>query len=326
MNYHNRNTDNRTIRKWAVEFVAVHAPKSKIDLDQPSDFELKSIGVIGRALAKGYPITPEHKQKMLEELHVLELKYQKKPKVKVATKVAAKPVVEDKNAILISKHKAEIDAEIDAWAQGKLDFSAKAYLESNNVPGPVAKAIGSLYVPLMKELQAAVDGDDEQLVEGYRNFGKVRLKRFVKFVQSIISDCAQQVVTVKVRKPRVRKEKPASVQVAKLKYMKSFTELKLTSENPERIIGAEQVYLYDTEKRKLFVYGAETGQKLGVRGTTITGFSVEHSSVKLLRKPEVFMAGSLARRAIATAYKALTTKAHPVNGRVNDKMIILKVF
>ncbi|NBR26480.1 MAG: hypothetical protein EBU08_22410, partial [Micrococcales bacterium] len=60
-----------------------------------------------------------------------------------------------------------------------------------------------------------------------------------------------------IRKKRTVKEKPASVVVAKLNYLQEFAELGLKSIAPEKIIGASQVWAYNTKTKLLGVYNAE---------------------------------------------------------------------
>lgn len=321
-NYHNRNTESKTIRKWALDFVQTVEASFVPIVNKATDFELRTIGIMARASMRGDYVSPTHATNMRRDIHRLIEKYRL-----VEKKDKPKPVVtEAPKENPASKHIAEVNGAIDDFLTKDEQFSMKGYLASNNVPGAVAKNIGQAFVKLQTELREAIDGKDVQLKEGYAHLGKVKLKRFYAMVQQLIVDCAQQVVTAKVRKPRVKKEKPPAVQAAKLKYLKEFPDLKLVSVKPETIVGAEVVWLYDTERRKVTVYVADQGQKLGIKGTTITGFSVAESGVKTLRKPELFLTGSLAKRTIMTSFKDLKTKASVPNGRTNEKMIILKVF
>lgn len=323
LNYHNKNTEDKTIRKWALDYQTKRNAKDVPALAKASDFELRSIGMIARAIAREEYISPEHVNRINNDIDELIAKYKG---TKTETVEVQKPTVVDRTKELASKHIAEVEGAIDEYLVNGTEFSMKGYLVSNNVSGPVAKQVAQFMVRRQTELKEAVEGKDAQLKEAYSHLGKVKLKRFLGLIQQIIVDCAQQVVTNKVRKPRVKKEKPAAVQVAKLKYMKEFKDMSLTSESPEGIIGAEQVWLYDTAKRKVYVYSAETGQKLGVKGTTITGFSVAESGGKTLRKPEDFVKGNLAKRTINATFKSLKTKVQAVNGRTNENVIILKVF
>jgi hypothetical protein len=300
------------------------APSTYAILERCSDTELRQIGIIGRAIMMEKPITLDHITRIDSEVFGLIQKYNSKPEKIVA--VAKPVVVEDKITPAVKKHCAEVDNAIDEYITDNKDFSMKGYLATNNVNAQIAKGIAAKYQGLESELREAIDGKDAQLKEAYSYLGKVKLKRFYAMVQQIIADCAQQVVTVKVSKPRVQKEKPPAVLASKMKYKKQFEELNLTSEKPEKIIGADTVWIYDTARRKITVYIADQSQKLSIRGTVITGFSVAESGTKTLRKPDAFLAGSLAKRAILQSFKDVKTKPAVPNGRVNDDCIILKVY
>ena len=183
-----------------------------------------------------------------------------------------------------------------------------------------------MYVKLYNELADAINSEDEQLVEGYSNFTKRELKAFHKFVGQIIEDCEQMVQTAKAtRAPRKRKPVPLSKQVAKMKYMKEFPELKLKSCKAEDIIGATELWVYNTKYRKVQVYKAE--QSLSVKGTSVLGFDVKESKSLTLRKPEEFFKGlSIGKRALNGALKKLTTKPTTPNGRINEECILLGAF
>jgi hypothetical protein len=319
-NYHNKNTEPKTLRKWVLDYTQSLDPKTVATISKASDFELRTLGMLARAKMRGDYISEQHEVTLEQGIKDLIEKYKAEAKATVTT------VVLEKKVDVSSKHIAEVNAAIDDYLQNDTPFSMKGFIASNNIPGSVAKSIGQSFVGLQEELKEAVQGDDEQLKEGYSHLGKVKLKRFYALVQQLILDCAQQVVTAKVRKPKAKKEKPASVLVNKLKYLKEFADLNLKSEKAESIVGADTLWLYDTESRKITVYVADQGQKLGVKGTTITGFSVADSGVKTLRKPETFLTGSLAKRTIMSSFKDLKTKASVPNGRTNERMIILKVF
>ena len=87
------------------------------------------------------------------------------------------------------------------------------------------------------------------------------------------------------KKPRARKAKPVEKIVGKLKYAKANDQLKLVSVNPADIIGAKELWVFNVKTRKLGNYVAADFQELGVKGTTITGFSESLSVQKTQHLP-----------------------------------------
>jgi hypothetical protein len=129
------------------------------------------------------------------------------------------------------------------------------------------------------------------------------------------------------RKPKAKKAVPAEKIVAKLKYKKADEPLKLVSINPADILGAKELWTYNTKSRKLGKYVASEFADLGVKGTSIVNFD-EHKSVqKTLRKPidqlkEFKAAGKVALRKFLDDINAVDTK---MNGRINEEIMLLKV-
>lgn len=321
-NYHNKNTESKVIRKWALEYQGSIDKKTVPLLNKASDFELRSVGIMGRAIMRGDYVSEKHVDNVKKSLGELIKKYAEVETEKAVVQVVTPAPVVDKSSV----HIAEVNGAIDDWCTNGTAFSMKDYVASNNLTGPVAKSVGAFFNRLVNELAEAVEGKDPQLKEAYAYMGKVKLRKFHALIEQIILDCQQQVVSAKAqRKPRARKEKPAAVLVAKLKYMKEHAESNLKSDDPKTIVGASQVWLYDVDRRKLSCYNAVKGQTLTVKGTAIMNWDVATSSAKTLRKPELVISNT-AKRTINSNYEAVTTKAQAVNGRTNDNTVILKAF
>jgi hypothetical protein len=109
--------------------------------------------------------------------------------------------------------------------------------------------------------------------------------------------------------------------------MKTNEPLKLVSINPADILGAGELWIFNTKTRKLGKYVAAEFQTLGVKGTTITGFDEFKSVQKTIRKPEEKLkefkaAGKIALRKFLEDVNATDTK---MNGRINEDTILLRI-
>lgn len=330
INWYNANTDEKQIRAYAEQYV-----KSSADLKQyiypvskASFLEIKAVGIIGRLIKRGQHVDIADMLKVLERLENLSQQYKKVVVAPAAVHAVATPVsVQDRIMDSARRVACDVDQQIDSFVETKqTDFSMKSYLLTNSVSGAVSKKIGEFYKQTVIELEDAIKGKDVQLKEGYSNFTKVQLKKLCELVKQIIADCTQQVVTAKTsRKPRVRKSKPASVIVSKIKYLKEDPQLKLKSISPTEIIGSSELWVYVPDKRKLTVYrGADNGH-LGVSGMSITNYDVEKSETKTIRKPEEFFKQltSTGKRAMANAWKALKSKVSKPRSRINEEMLLL---
>jgi hypothetical protein len=329
--WYNNNEDDKVKRKWLSTFLTQNNLKGLVStFNDLSDFDVRQLAVLCRLKSRGQVLEEREEQWILNRIEELKVKIPKKKKVVVDTQPTT-PVVSIQQRMEDRAHElaGEIDGAIDDFVTNKKsDFSAKNYLLANQVAAPIAKRIGEFYVKQSKELHEAIAGDDEQLVEGYSNFTKRELKKFAEFIDTIIADCNQAVQTAKAtRMPRKRKEKPAGVQVAKMKVMKEFPELKLKSAALTDIIGSTEVWFYNTKYRRVGVYKGTNGNTLAVKGTTIVGFDTAESKQFTLRKPEEFFKNlSFGKRALNASLKTLKTKPAVPNGRFNEETILLGAF
>jgi hypothetical protein len=328
LNYYNSNHDDKDKKKWFISHYAKIDKKLAVEFLKIDEYHFRYAGILARLQDGGSELQEKELNFFNERVRVIkELIDQKKEPVK-AKAVTITPTVSIQDRMDEKAHElaGEIEGAIDDFVLNKVEFSTKNFLLANNVSAPIAKRIGEMFVHTYNELADAINGEDEQLVEGYSHFSKRDLKAFHKFVGQIIEDCEQMVQTAKVtRAPRKRKPVPLSKQVAKVKYLKEFAELKLKSVKPEEMVGAKEVWIYNTKYRKVQVYKADGG--LAVKGTTLIGFDVKESKSMTLRKPEDFFKDlSFGKRALNAAVKVIKTKPTTPNGRINEECIILGAF
>ena len=213
-------------------------------------------------------------------------------------------------------------------------FDPKAFKVLNLLKGKGSKAahariIRDFYARDLAELEELAGGKaDDQLKEAYGHRTKKQIKAFIAFLKEIESACTMLMEEAKInRAPRKAKVVSKDKLVAKLKYLKSNEPLKLVSINPADIIGAKELWTYNTKNRKLGKYVASDFHDLGVKGTSITGFDEVKSVQKTLRKPvdqlkEFKAAGKVQLRKFLEDINAVDTK---MNGRINAEIMLLKV-
>jgi len=245
------------------------------------------------------------------------------------------PVVSIQDRVREASYKMteEIETAIEAFQTDPEAFDPKAFKVLNLLKAYQAKAahariIKDFYAKDLNELVEAASTKDEQLKEAYSHLSKVQLRKITAFYQEIVSACEMLAQEAKVnRKPKAKKAVPAEKIVAKLKYKKADEPLKLVSINPADILGAKELWTYNTKSRKLGKYIAEEFQDLGIKGTTIIGFSEVKSVQKTLRKPidqlkEFKAAGKVVLRRFLEDINAVDTR---MNGRINEDIILLKI-
>ena len=228
----------------------------------------------------------------------------------------------------------ELETAIESFQNDPENFNPKEFkvlnlLKGKGVKAAHARIIKDFYSRDLAELDELASGKaDEQLREGYSHLSKKQVKSLIAFYQEIASACDMLAQEAKVnRAPRAKKSVPAEKIVAKLKFMKTNEPLKLVSVNPTDIIGAGELWVYNTKNRKLGKYVAKEFNTLNVKGTTITNFDEFKSVCKTLRKPEEKLkefkaAGKVQLRKFLDDINATDTK---MNGRINEETILLKV-
>jgi len=245
------------------------------------------------------------------------------------------PVVSIQDRVREASYKMteEIETAIEAFQTDPETFDPKAFkvlnlLKAHQAKAAHARVIRDFYANGLNELVEAATTKDEQLKEAYSHLSKVQLRKITAFYQEIVSACEMLAQEAKVnRKPKAKKAVPAEKIIAKLKYKKADEPLKLVSINPADILGAKELWTYNTKSRKLGKYLAAEFQELGVKGTTITGFNEATSVQKTLRKPadqlkEFKAAGKVVLRKFLEDINAVDTR---MNGRINEDIILLKI-
>lgn len=228
-----------------------------------------------------------------------------------------------------------IGAVFDEWLDDLMSGKAKkmdtmepiTQMKLSDFKAGQARWVRSFYEPELALVQEVLTGKDEQLVEGYSNVKKSCLLRVAKLLDKILTATTMiETVSKAQRKTRVKKLPSVTKQIARLKYCERHDETGVASVSPAGIIGASEVWVYNTKYRKLGHYVAQDASGLSVKGTTIKDFSTA-SIQKTLRKPkkqlkDFMSSGKVKLRKFLDNIRAVDTK---LNGRINTNIVILKI-
>jgi len=189
----------------------------------------------------------------------------------------------------------------------------------------------------LKKMDEHTQDQWAQLKEGYAHLKKGDIKKFRTAIDELMAALDFIIDSAKAtRKPRKAKPKSATKLVEKLKYAKTDEKYKLASIDPSVIVGANELWVFNTKTRKLGKYVAANidpkgmgrdGTGLSVKGTTIIGFNEKESIQKTLRKPDEQLkafkgAGKVVLRKFMDEIATTDTK---LNGRCNPDTVLLKV-
>ena len=279
----------------------------------------------------------EHEQSIIDEQISQMLKSKQEIKKAAATdeeNAQVKLTIQDHLREKASECAGELEGMFDdfiaAGAKMSADFKPIALIRGMNISPQMIPNITKVWDLRLAEFNEVLEGEDEQLVEGYSHLSKAQLKQCVKFCETVLADCSSYISIKKVeRKPRAKKAISPERQSSKFKYLKEFVELGLKSENPAKLVNASEAWLYDSVKRKLIHVMADA--HLGtftVKGSAIIAFDALTTVQKTLRKPAeqikaVMSGGKPAMRKSFGDIKSTETK---FTGRGNENMIILKAW
>jgi len=274
---------------------------------------------IARLINKGYEV-PAHSKKFLEETFAYIL-----TKAKVA-----EPTNTNKTSIQdrMRDRQSEIIGDIEELIDNGEVFSLYDWLKGKEIPAAYCPAIATYYAPILGELIEALDGVDPQLKEAYGHMTKKQLRDRIEFYNKLIEDAERYGnVTKKTRAPR----KPRTISVEKklknFKYQKEDNTFKIASINPEKLIGCQELWTFNTKNKVLTVFRAIDRGGLQVKGTSIINYDEANSiSKRTGRKPEEYVkkvqeAGKVTLRKLMDELKSDATFAH----RINENTILLKI-
>ena len=337
--YYNYFYSNRELRpefnSWLAGSNLVDADTLRAYLKSPDSLTPITVAALVRAHRKGMPMRDrfrDHiKNTVLSIVNRAALGTAPAETEKEKPKAAAKqPTIQDRLREIAEGHIAHIESFEDQLESDAVTFDAYGYFHEKTATQGAVVAVGKFFQPHFEEISAAARGEDEQLKEGYRKWTKARFKRYIAFYTALFADIEkyQQHKTV-VRKPRVKRAPSKEKLVARVKYMKQDAVLKLTSINPADIVGASQLWVFNTRTRKLGVYVADSLQgPLSIKGTSIVGFDEAASVNKTVRKPadalrDFFKATKPALKKFLSTIKSTESK---LTGRLNEDTVLLKVL
>jgi hypothetical protein len=210
------------------------------------------------------------------------------------------------------------------------------WLQGKEVSAANAKHMHEFYNPQLEEIEEAYCGivlkqeADEQIKEGYSGYSKDQLKKLFGFYVMIVEDLEQYMSnSKKERKPRVKKPMSAEKKLKDFKYMEFDNTKKIQSVQPVRILGASELWAFNTKYNQLTVLRATGSTTLDVHRTAIINFDPSQSETKKLKAKDVEAilkqvsdAGKVALRTIMKNARGSTQK---LQERMNENTLLLRV-
>jgi hypothetical protein len=234
---------------------------------------------------------------------------------------------------------AEFDGQVDNFILNKKDkkFSPVEILKRFQITKDQSDIISEkLRKSYLNELNEVLKGKDDQLVEAYSYLTVKRLKEFIALIKDFIKECDEYKEKApktneklrRPRKPRAKKIKAPKDQIKKLLFLAESKEFKLKSIPADKIVGATQLWVFNTKYRYLGVYNASDSAGFSVKGSTLKNFDQATSTEKKLRKPQDILKKALdgGKVALRKLLPAVRCKEKKLTGRINKHTILLRVL
>ena len=261
----------------------------------------------------------------LEDVKKQEALDKKNDEKKTRPKISIQDRIQNQVEDFISVVEGQADDFVDSGYKMKYDVYGD--LTNRGCKSVHARKMKPFYIDCYNELVDVYNKDDEYVLEAWSHLKPKYHKKMMDFYGIIVDDIDRIIKNATAqRKPRKRKTYSAERLVKNLKYQQEFSELKLVSVNPEKIIGAVELWVFNTKYNRLGVYRAVNSVRgFSVKGCTIEHFDENESVQKTARKPKEAL-NVLNKRSLKAMLKNMKTKEQPLTGRINAQTILLGVF
>lgn len=268
-------------------------------------------------IVNGSPIDPSIA--MIEE----EKKKPKEEKKKVIVSIQDR--IREQVEVIIGQIEGRVDDFIDS--NYVLKYDCYDHLNKLGCKSVHARKLRPFYIDCFNELVDVYNKDNEYYMEAWSHLKPSYHKKMMDFYGCIVDDIDRLIKNATAqRKPRKKKTISVTKLVNKLKYQTEYPDLRLVSVTPEKIIGANQLWIYNTKYKTVGVYHAVNSVRgLSVKGCTIQDYDKETSIQKTARKPETVL-GNLNKSSLKKQFKDMKTKEQKLTGRINGQTILLGVF
>lgn len=322
LNWYNYNSEDANYKIWLRQYLTQQG-WSKTDVAKATNGNIpRAIAAIARMESRGVA-TGESARVLSFAMSALA----------TSTYVDEDVVAEPSNVISIRERLEQSCTPYVAWIEQQIDnFIAGEsyednfydYLNGQGCKAAHARVIKDEFEFDFNEMKLLKKGDPA-VAECYEGYGKKTQKVLIAFYEKLQADLNQLEQTKKAA--RVRKVRKPSVEkmLSKVKYCKESTEFKVGSIHPQKIIGCEQLWVFNTKTRQL---GRYNGSNFQFKRSSLTNFDADNSICKKLRKPEEFLkvVMSASKTQLNKQFDAIKAVAKPMNGRFNEFNVLLRVW
>lgn len=322
LNWYNTMCDTKDAREYIQEYLIKNGRKADAKkLNRLNDGWISTTaGWICRMHNKGYMLPDSSniflKEKLQDMLSRVTVEEPKEETQKVSIQARMRERAQD------------IIGEIEELIDAGEEFSMYEWLKVKQIPATYSPIISAYYAKPLTELIEAYEGKDPQLKEAYRHMPKKLLADRIKFFHMIVTDAEKYAgVVKKTRAPR----KPRAVSVEKklknVKFQKEDNTYKIASINPEKVLGCQELWTFNTKNKVLTVLRAIDRGGLQIKGTSIINYDEANSFSKRTGRKSNEYVKKVQEGSKITLRKLMPEikSSAPLAFRLNENTILLKI-
>ncbi len=335
----------KTLKKETMKWVKNNTEKDHKEIEILEDGWFASAGKFCYLMNKGVDVPEKYKDGIDRLINNVFDHAERKRKIRErekelnpfenTTKEKTKPNIQDRIKDQAAEAASEFDECIDRFLEDRDDSVFKKVNPLNHMKGCNLKQVHvrhvkSFYRNDIDELSEYLSKKpSEDIKEGYSHFKKTEAKKLLKFLQKIYESAEMvEKLTKAKRKPRKKKKVDKTKKVDKIKYLREYEKYKLVSINPIDIIGAKELWVFNTKTRKIGRILSLDESGLDIKGTTVKNMNEKDSIQKTLRKPEEQLKEFYKKRKnqLNKYMDEIATVDTKMKGRLNEHCILLKVL
>jgi len=336
--WYNHNRTSKDARKFLIEYLVKNNEISQVQ-KQASEFLNDSWNIVdgwlARCLMRGAWIPDNTFQNFKDRMNEFRARLNKIVQernlgivpVNAPNVISIQDRVNEKVDFFIMELEAKFD---ELWHKSSgEEFVAYTWMIENGVKPMHASKIAEYFKKRATDWIKVIEdrAKDDYIKESYPRPTKEMIAA-AKVFASFATD-AEKLASNKNAARKPRKKKPVSFEkkVKNLKFKKDDTDNKLVSIDPVRIMGAQQLWVYNVKTRKLGVYVAKDEAGLAVKGSSIENYKYGESVSKTLRKPKEVLTRVLdgGKVVLRKVMNEVNSKPVELSGRINKDTILLRV-
>lgn len=329
-NYLNYFYDRKDAKNWTLEFLKKIGSDEKFIKSVEGISESlfpQTVGWIARINLRGGEVNSDSKKFFKKTLK----KYVKKYSSKVDDENEKTAKEKSPYDYLVSKAniiwEESFECDIDQFMENFKDTEFEPYkkFKTEETPRKCALMIQKKIEPLITEISSAIEGEKDW-AEAYSYMTKKQMNDYKKYLcrleESVSSYCN---VKKKTRKPRKKKK---SDVLKHFQYMKVSDEMKLASQDPQKIIGADYAVFFNTKNNRLIVLKSKNDEGLKIYRTSVQNFDETESFYMRIANIHTYIDGIMKANKKQTLKYIQDIKRKPVSttGRINKDTLILKIY